>query len=212
MITAESKTLFEARKIKGIPRAERPRCGARTRAGDACRAQALLNKAGQPSRCRMHGGLSTGPRSEKGKATNRRRAKAQMLDRWAALRAAGKTAVELSPDGRQRLRDAARRTMRMRHRKRQALEWSNWMLRQQADWTIRMWAYDRQRVILHPYMQTLKDYGDDAFFELAEIAGFGDLRKILDGTELTARILSRYMPRLDISTAAADLRKGAEGS
>ena len=102
--------------------------------------------------------------------------------------------------------------MRIRHRKRQALEWSNWMLQQQADWTIRMWADDRRRVILHPYLQTLKDYGDDAFFEMAEIAGFGDLRKSPDGTELTAKILSRYMPRLDISAAAADLRKGAEGS
>lgn len=133
-----------------------------------------------------------------------------MLDRWAAMRAAGKTAVELSPDGRQRLREAARRTMRMRHRKRQALEWSNWMLRQQADWTTRMWTDSRQRVILHPYLQTLKDFGDDAFYELAKIAGFGDLRKTPDGTELTAKILTRYWPRLDISAAAADLRKGAE--
>jgi hypothetical protein len=75
-----------------------------------------------------------------------------MLDRWAALRATGKTAVELSPDGRQRLRDAARR-----------------------------------------------------------IADFGDLRKTPDGTDLTAEILSRYRPRLDIRAAAEDLRKGAKG-
>ena len=148
---------------------------------------------------------------EAGKATNRRRA-GRNARPMGKLRAEGKTSVELSPDGRQRLREAARRTMRMRHRKRQALEWSNWMLRQQADWTIRMWADDRRRVILHPYLQTLKDYGDEAFFELAEIAGFGDLRKTSDGTELTAKILSRYMPRLDICVAAADLRKGAESS
>jgi hypothetical protein len=135
-----------------------------------------------------------------------------MLNRWAALRAAGKTAVELSPEGRERLRDAARRTMRMRHRKRQALEWGNWMLRQQADWTIRMWSDDRQRVILHPYLQTLKDFGDRAFFELAEIAGFGDLRKTPDGTDLATKILARYRPRLDIRAAAEDLRKGAQGS
>ena len=212
MKTAESKTLFEVRRIKGIPRAERPRCSARTRAGGVCRAQALLNKAGQPGRCRMHGGLSTGPRTKRGKETNRRRAKAQMRDRWAALRAAGKTSVELSPDGRQSLRDAARRTMRMRHRKRQALEWCNWMLRQQADWTIRMWTDSRQRVILHPYLQTLEHFGDGAFFELAEIAGFGDLRKTPDGTDLATKILARYRPRLDIHAAAEDLRKGAEGS
>ena len=134
-----------------------------------------------------------------------------MLNRWAALRAAGKTAVELSPEGHERLRVAARRTMRMRHRKRQALEWGNWMLRQQADWTIRMWSDDRQRVILHPYLQTLKDFGYRAFFELAEIAGFGDLRKARDGTDLAAKILARYGPRLDIRAAAEDLRKGGQG-
>jgi hypothetical protein len=211
MKSAESKALFQARKIKGIPRGERPRCGAQTRAGGACQAQALLTKSGKPGRCRVHGGLSCGPKSKRGKETNRRRARAQMLDRWAALRATGKTAVELSPDGRQRLRDAARRSMRMRHRKRQALEWCNWMLRQQADWTIRMWTDSRQRVILHPYQQTLKDFGDEAFFELAEIAGFGDLRQTPDGTDLTAKILSRYRPRLDIRAAAEDLRKGAKG-
>jgi hypothetical protein len=159
----------------------------------------------------MHGGLSTGAQTEEGKASNRHRAKAQMLDRWAALRAAGETAVKLSPDGRERLRDAARRTMRMRHRKRQALEWCDWMLKERAEWTVRMWAESRQRVIISPYLQTLKDFGDEALFELAEIAGFGDLREELDGTDLTARILSRYMPHLDLSVAARDLRKGAEG-
>jgi hypothetical protein len=210
MKTAESKALFEVRKIKGIPRAERPRCGARTRAGGVCRAQALLNKAGQPGRCRMHGGLSTGPRTKRGKETNRRRASAQMRDRWAALGAAGKTAVQLSPEGRERIREAARRTMRMRHRKRQALAWCDWILKQNGDWTTRMWADERQRVILHPFLQTLKDFGDNAFFELAEIAGFGDLRKTPDGTDLTAKILTRYRPRLDIRAAVEDLRKGAK--
>jgi hypothetical protein len=99
----------------------------------------------------------------------------------------------------------------MRHRKRQALEWCDWMLKERADWTVRMWADSRQRVILYPYLQTLKDFGEGAFFELAEIAGFNDLRKVPDGTDLTVRILSRYMPGLDISVAAGDLRKGAEG-
>ncbi len=40
-----------------------PRCGARTRAGAACRAPAMAN-----GRCRMHGGLCTGPRTAEGMA------------------------------------------------------------------------------------------------------------------------------------------------
>jgi hypothetical protein len=206
---AESRTLFEVRKIKGIPRAGRPRCGARTRAGGICRAQALLAKSGKPGRCRMHGGLSTGPRTKNGKETNRRRAKVQMLNRWAACRAAGETAIQLSPEGRARIREAARRTMRLRHRRRQALAWCDWMLKQNADWTVCMCVDSRQRVILRPYLQTLKDFGDEAFFELAEIADF-DLRKAVDGSDLTAIILARYMPHLDISAAAEDLRRGAQ--
>jgi hypothetical protein len=98
----------------------------------------------------------------------------------------------------------------MRHRKRQALAWCDWILKQNGDWTTRMWADERQRVILHPFLQTLKDFGDNAFFELAEIAGFGDLRKTPDGTDLTAKILTRYRPRLDIRAAVEDLRKGAQ--
>jgi hypothetical protein len=41
-----------------------PRCGARTRGGCPCRAPAIHGK----SRCRMHGGRSTGPRTEAGMA------------------------------------------------------------------------------------------------------------------------------------------------
>jgi len=40
-----------------------PRCGARTRGGGACRAPAMAN-----GRCRMHGGSSTGPRTEAGRS------------------------------------------------------------------------------------------------------------------------------------------------
>jgi hypothetical protein len=40
-----------------------PRCGARTRAGCACRQPAMAN-----GRCRFHGGLSTGPRTAAGLA------------------------------------------------------------------------------------------------------------------------------------------------
>lgn len=44
-----------------------PRCGARTRRGQPCRAPAMTN-----GRCRMHGGTSTGPRTEEGLARLRR--------------------------------------------------------------------------------------------------------------------------------------------
>jgi hypothetical protein len=45
-----------------------PRCGALTRAGSSCRAPAMRGKL----RCRMHGGRSTGPRTEEGLARLRK--------------------------------------------------------------------------------------------------------------------------------------------
>ncbi|WP_296348538.1 HGGxSTG domain-containing protein [Reyranella sp.] len=45
-----------------------PRCGAKTRNGGRCRSAAMPN-----GRCRMHGGPSTGPRTEEGKAAIRAR-------------------------------------------------------------------------------------------------------------------------------------------
>jgi hypothetical protein len=39
------------------------RCGAHTRSGESCRQPAMKN-----GRCRMHGGLSTGPRTAEGRA------------------------------------------------------------------------------------------------------------------------------------------------
>ena len=47
-----------------------PRCGAkaRTRGGRPCQAPAIRGK----TRCRMHGGLSTGPRTPEGLAKSRR--------------------------------------------------------------------------------------------------------------------------------------------
>ena len=38
-----------------------PRCGARTRRGTSCRCPAMAN-----GRCRLHGGLSTGPKTAEG--------------------------------------------------------------------------------------------------------------------------------------------------
>jgi hypothetical protein len=54
-----------APKRRGNPHLDLiPRCGARTRAGCACRAPAIHGKL----RCRMHGGRSTGPRTAAGLA------------------------------------------------------------------------------------------------------------------------------------------------
>jgi hypothetical protein len=49
-----------------------PRCGARCRNGRPCRARVVCNKyTGKPSnRCKWHGGHSTGPRTEAGKAAS----------------------------------------------------------------------------------------------------------------------------------------------
>ena len=54
-------------------------CGARTRRGTACKCKALRTKRGR-WRCRLHGGLSTGPKTAEGRA---RIAEAQRR-RWAS--------------------------------------------------------------------------------------------------------------------------------
>jgi len=67
----------EARRIrerKRTPKEERPKCGARCRDGHACRAPAVWDfEHDRPrnGRCRVHGGLSTGPRTEEGKQRSR---------------------------------------------------------------------------------------------------------------------------------------------
>jgi hypothetical protein len=57
----------------------RDACGARTRGGLPCRARGL----GGGGRCKNHGGASTGPQSQEGKA----RIAAAQRARWAAWRA-----------------------------------------------------------------------------------------------------------------------------
>jgi len=50
------------------PKSERPRCGAKTRSGRPCQAPAVwdyVNDCPRNGRCRMHGGLSTGPKRKK---------------------------------------------------------------------------------------------------------------------------------------------------
>jgi hypothetical protein len=58
--------------------AERPTCGAKTRAGGACAQKVIPGK----TRCRFHGGKSTGPRTSEGRA----RIAAAQRKRWAKLR------------------------------------------------------------------------------------------------------------------------------
>jgi hypothetical protein len=68
---AAKKEAWRTRSRRKPPRCERPRCGARTRADGECRAPAVwLAGAVAPrnGRCRMHGGLSTGPRTSEGRA------------------------------------------------------------------------------------------------------------------------------------------------
>lgn len=66
------------------PKATRPRCGARTRAGASCQARGYRRPDGTVSaRCRMHGGASTGPRTPEGRA----RCAEAARRRWKAYRA-----------------------------------------------------------------------------------------------------------------------------
>lgn len=73
-----------------LSRRGRPQCGARTRTGHPCRALVHWPKGATEGRkrCRMHGGLSTGPRTPEGRAaiaaSNRRRAAAENEPEWRA--------------------------------------------------------------------------------------------------------------------------------
>jgi hypothetical protein len=65
-----------------LPRAQRPRCEARTRKGTPCQCQALKN-----GRCRLHGGLSTGPKTPEGRARIAEAQRRRWQERAQALRA-----------------------------------------------------------------------------------------------------------------------------
>ena len=209
MNKSESRALFQQRKNRAVPRTERPRCGAKTCRSTPCQAHALLNKAGRPGRCRQHGGLSTGPRTRKGKAANKARARQQMLDRWAKLRAEGMTSIPLSPEGLERRRHAARRGMLMRHRKREALEWADWLDEQWQNWDVRCWHYYRRQAMLKPFMAAIESGGLGELADLSSLIGI-NVRGLPDGTELTAVLMAKYAPRYDLSQLAADFRKGAQ--
>ena len=57
-----------------LPPKERPQCGARARSGAACKNKVIPGKR----RCKYHGGLSTGPKTEAGRA----RIAAAQKKRW----------------------------------------------------------------------------------------------------------------------------------
>jgi hypothetical protein len=73
--------------VARLQKSDAPRCGARRRDGGECQARpAWDTRRGRPlhgGRCRLHGGLSTGPRSAAGRAaiaeSNRRRAAASSV-------------------------------------------------------------------------------------------------------------------------------------
>jgi len=74
---AAKQELFRERRIDNLPKDQRPRCGARTRSEEPCKAQALTS-----GHCRLHGGLSTGARSKAGKQRQRAAASAYMRGKW----------------------------------------------------------------------------------------------------------------------------------
>lgn len=81
-MSEDDATRFLRRALGAVAGRNRTRrCGARTRAGAPCKMQHASPWA---NRCRLHGGLSTGPRTAEGRA---RIARAQR-DRWARWRAA----------------------------------------------------------------------------------------------------------------------------
>lgn len=194
------------RKIKGIPRTERPRCRAKTRKGSPCQAQALLDRNGQPGRCKLHGGLSTGPKTRAGKAATREASRSSMIHRWQAMKADGISRIPLTEAGRERLRQSSRRNMRMYHRRNQALRWADWLMEQSQDRTARFLYGGIQYIMIEPFREA---YAHGGYKELLELASFTslDLENLSDGTELSLMIVYHY--RYDITKLADEFRTAA---
>lgn len=72
-----------------------PRCGAKTRGGTPCGAPAMKNRRGVHTRCRLHGGASTGPKTPEGLQRSQR---ARWKHGWYS--AAAKAAKRLERDRR----------------------------------------------------------------------------------------------------------------
>jgi hypothetical protein len=72
LLEIETQLLTHLRGEGGLtPKPKRPRCGAMCRTGLTCKASAVWDRQrNEPrnGRCRMHGGLSTGPRTPEGRA------------------------------------------------------------------------------------------------------------------------------------------------
>ncbi len=82
VLTSHPDAIGSVRPRARTLKQDRPRCGAKTRAGAPCRARVVWDDVlyrPRNGRCRMHGGLSTGPRTEEGRRrvaeSNRRRAR-----------------------------------------------------------------------------------------------------------------------------------------
>lgn len=76
-------------KNEDLWKKNRPLCGAQCRNGRSCKARVVVDsKTGEPinSRCRMHGGLSTGAKTQTGKDKSREAARRGMLAYWARKR------------------------------------------------------------------------------------------------------------------------------
>lgn len=75
-------------KDQSLWKKNRPLCGAKTRVGGSCKAKAVVDKWGKPvnGRCRMHGGLSCGPRTEEGRQRSREAASRGMKAYWERIK------------------------------------------------------------------------------------------------------------------------------
>ena len=73
----------EPRREAAPPKRLRDRCGAKCRDGHACHAPVFKRADGSLARrCRMHGGASTGPKTEEGKRRALEALHAGLLRRW----------------------------------------------------------------------------------------------------------------------------------
>ena len=87
---ARRRAAREAFQSRGVAPIARPPCGARCRDGHPCEASAVwcaATGAARNGRCRLHGGLSTGPRTPDGRARVAAATRAANVARWSTSRA-----------------------------------------------------------------------------------------------------------------------------
>lgn len=63
-VPPEIRRILAKRRLATREAARADRCGARTRSGNPCQAKKVAGR----KRCKFHGGLSTGPKTDAGKA------------------------------------------------------------------------------------------------------------------------------------------------